>query len=264
MNQILIPILSFGVIGAVLGGVLAFAARFFAVDADPRIEQVLEKLPGANCGGCGFAGCSACAAAIVSGEAAVTACPGAASSAVADISAIMGVEAEEKINMKAFVNCSGTTECASFKFSFDGTKSCDSVNRIAGGDKSCEYACLGYGDCVLKCSFDAITIKDGIANINRNKCTGCGVCVNSCPKKVISLKPETVAVTVKCSSKDKGIDVKNKCSAGCIACRLCEKNCESGAITVENNLAVIDYNKCTGCGICAEKCPKKIIDILKK
>ncbi len=262
MDYILIPVLSFGVIGVVLGGVLAFAAKFFAVDADPRIEQVLDKLPGANCGGCGYAGCSACAEAIVKGEAPVNACPGASGGAVTEISAIMGVEPTETVSMKAFINCSGTSDCAVYKFSFDGTKSCDGVNRIAAGDKACVYACLGYGDCVSKCSFGAISIHNGVANINRDKCVGCGVCINTCPKKVISLKPETASVTVKCSSKDKGIEVKNKCSAGCIACRLCEKNCEAGAITVENNLAVIDYDKCTGCGICAEKCPKKIIEKL--
>ena len=257
--EILTPILVFGVIALIMGIVLGIASKLFAVDKDPKIALVAENLPGANCGGCGYAGCEACAVAIVKGEAPVDACPGCSSEAFAKICEIMGIEAKGKVEMAAFVNCCGNSENAVKKYHFDGTKTCSDVNVLNHGDKACIYACLGYGDCKAVCAFNAITIKDGIADIDRSKCVGCGMCEKACPKGIITLLPKNVNPVVKCSSKDKGIDVKDKCKVGCIACRICEKNCPNEAIKVVDNLAVIDYDKCTSCGICAEKCPKKII-----
>lgn len=257
--NIIIPVLLFGAIGLVVGVVLSVASKLFAVETDERIELISELLPGANCGGCGYAGCSACAAAIVSGEAPVNACPGCAN--VAEIAKIMGVEAIGSNPKKAYIACSGNAEKATKKYDFDGTMSCYDISQLKGGDKNCAYACLGYGDCVEKCAFGALSIKDGIASVNRAKCTGCGVCVSVCPKSVIKLLPENIKTFVACSSKDKGAALKDKCTAGCIGCKICEKNCEAGAISVIDNLAVVDFEKCTGCGICAEKCPKKIINL---
>lgn len=257
--NIIIPVLLFGAIGLIVGVVLSVASKLFAVETDERIEQISELLPGANCGGCGYAGCSACAAAIVAGQAPITACPGCSS--IEKIAEIMGVEAVGAQPKKAYVLCSGQTGKATKKYDFDGTMSCYSISQLKGGDKNCAYACLGYGDCVSKCSFGALSIEDGIVSVNRDKCTGCGVCSTICPKSVIKILPENIKAYVKCSSKDKGAALKDKCSVGCIGCKICEKNCEAEAIKVVDNLAVIDYEKCTGCGICAEKCPKKIIEL---
>lgn len=255
--DIIIPVLLFGAIGLAVGIILSVASKLFAVKTDERIDMIAELLPGANCGGCGYAGCSACAAAIVEGKAPVNACPGCSNTD--KIAEIMGVEATSREPQKAFVLCSGIKGVATKKYDFDGSLSCYDISQLKGGDKQCEYACLGYGDCVKKCAFNALSIEDGVAMVDENKCTGCGVCATVCPKSVIKIMPAKTGVFVKCSSKDKGAALKDKCSAGCIGCRICEKNCEAGAIAVTDNLAVIDVEKCTGCGVCTEKCPKKII-----
>lgn len=259
MDAILIPVISFGVIGLIVGVVLGIASKIFAIDSDPRIDQVAECLPGANCGGCGYAGCASLAKAIAEGEAPVDACPSLSNDGLKQISKIMGVEAVQKTPMAAFVRCNGTLEKANYQYYFDGTKTCKSVSQLNGGDKSCIYACLGYGDCVQKCQFGALSVQNGVAVVDKEKCTACGLCVKECPKKVIELMPKDLKYYVKCSSQDKGAVVKDKCSTGCIACKICEKNCPADAISVKDNLARIDQSKCIGCGICAEKCPKHII-----
>lgn len=256
---ILIPVAAFGTIGLVMGLVLAAASKVFSVEKDERIDKVLEKLPGANCGGCGYAGCSACAEAIVKGEAEINACPGNSQENVSLIAKIMGVREKTTEPKAAFVKCCGEYKNVNYGYFFDGTKSCNDVFKMRGGDKECVYSCLGYGDCLNACKFGAISLKDGIAAVDREKCVGCGMCRDVCPKQVIDILPKKAKVYVKCSSKEKGVLVKNKCSVGCIGCGLCSKNCPLDAINVIDNLAVIDYDKCRGCGLCAEKCPKKII-----
>lgn len=260
--QYIIPAIIFAIIGLVLGGMLAIAAKFFAVDSDPRIEEICGCLPGANCGGCGFAGCSACAAAIVSGQAPITACPGVPADSLKKMCAIMGIEAVEKEEMCAVVRCQGNMENAIYKYFFDGSKTCADIAALKGGDKMCSYACLGYGDCQNACEFGAITMENGIAKIDRNVCTGCGVCAKTCPRSVIELMPKTAKVQVLCKSKDKGAIMKANCSVGCIGCKICEKACPTQAISVTDNFATVDVQKCTGCGACVEKCPKKIIHLL--
>ncbi len=257
--EILTPILVFGIIALIMGIVLGVASKLFAVEKDPKIDEILENLSGANCGGCSYAGCSACAEAIAKGEAPVDACPGCSAESLANIAKIMGVESGAKVSKVAFINCCGTTENAVLKYSFDGTKSCSDVSALNGGDKACEYACLGYGDCAKACPYGAISTKNGIAEVNQEICIGCGLCSKACPRGIISILPKGTTPLVKCSSKNKGVEVKDKCKVGCIACRICEKNCPSEAIKVIDNLAVIDYDKCSSCGLCAEKCPKKII-----
>ena len=250
-----------GLVGILLGLFLGISGEKFKVEVDPKEEAVLAELPGNNCGGCGYAGCSGLAAAIAKGEAPVGQCPVGGDPVAAKIGAIMGVSAEAGVKKVAFVKCAGTCEKAKSNYEYTGVEDCASMAFVpAGGSKACKYGCLGYGSCVKACPFDAIHVEeDGIAHVDVKKCKACGKCVAACPKGLIELVPYDTKHVVKCSSKDKGKDVMAACSVGCIGCMLCQKNCPEGAITVVNNIAHIDQSKCTGCGICAQKCPKKII-----
>ena len=259
MTQIWIPIVIFAVLSTAMGLILAIASRVLAVKRDERIEQIEECLPGANCGGCGYAGCSALAEAIVRGDAKPSACAACSDEAREKMAAIMGVAAEKQVRMVAKVLCSGTTGCAKHRFDYSAVGDCHSAEVMAGGDKECAAGCIGLGSCAVKCAFDAISVKDGVAVVDREKCRGCGVCVAECPKKIIRLIPYDATYFVQCSTPNKGKTVTAVCNAGCIGCRMCTKVCEAGAIHMEGDMAVIDYEKCTGCGACAEKCPRKII-----
>ncbi|MBQ3115180.1 MAG: RnfABCDGE type electron transport complex subunit B [Clostridia bacterium] len=251
--------ITLGGIGLLCGLLLAVASKYLTVEVDERIEQINELLPGANCGGCGYAGCGAYATAVVEGNAPVDACVVCGNEVIKKISELIGVKAQGKEHKVAKVLCFGTTECAKNRYIYEGICDCDAAARLGGGFKACAYGCLGLGNCAKICPFDAIAIEDGVANVNPDKCTGCGKCTAVCPKNVIVLIPKTAKYYVSCASKNKGAEMKDKCSSGCIGCKICEKNCSAGAILVENNLAEIDYDKCTNCGLCAEKCPKKII-----
>lgn len=260
MSDILIPILVFAVLSAVMGLILAVASRVFAVEKDERVEQITECLPGANCGGCGYAGCAALAEAIVRGDAKTNACVAGGSASATQIGKIMGVDAAEAApRMVAKVLCSGTLECAHRRFVYSGIGDCHSAEVLAGGDKICAAGCIGLGSCALKCAFGALSVQNGVAVVDREKCTGCGMCVAECPKHIIRLIPYEARYVVQCASPEKGKFVRLACDAGCIGCRLCEKSCEVGAIAMRGDIAVIDYGKCTGCGVCAEKCPRHII-----
>ena len=173
----------------------------------------------------------------------------------------MGVEAGEFVKMTAFVKCAGTCEKAGDKFKYTGIESCvDAANVPGGGPKGCEYGCIGYGSCADVCPEDAISIINGVAYVDQEACVACGKCADICPKGLIELVPYDKKCRVQCSSRDFGKAVMSVCSAGCIGCRACEKACRLGAITVENNIAHIDYDKCVGCGLCAAKCPVHAID----
>lgn len=260
MSQIIIPALALGGVGLVLGAILALASKIFAVETDERAEKIEAVLPGANCGSCGFAGCSAYSKAISKDGAKINQCSPGGQKVADEIAKIMGVQAEKVEAKKAIVLCSGTNETASDKYIYSGEPDCVAAARTQGnGQKACEFGCLGFGTCAKKCQNGAITIENGIAVIDESKCGGCGECEAACPKKIIKIVTKKNKYIVKCKSCDKGALMKEKCSVGCIGCKICEKNCPSGAITVLNNCAVIDYEKCTDCGLCAEKCPRKII-----
>ncbi len=249
-----------GVTGLIIGVLLGIAAIKFHVETDSRVEAVRECLPGSNCGGCGFAGCDACAEAIVKGDAPINACAG---SCQGDIAAIMGAEAGEQVKKVAFVKCSGTCDKTSVKYRYQGIPDCRKLALIPGhGEKDCSFGCMGYGSCVSACKFDAIHIVNGVAVVDKEKCVGCSACTKVCPNHLIEIRPYDSKYAVACSSTLKGKDVKAKCTTGCIGCGICAKQCEFGAVTVENNIAHIDYEKCTGCGKCAEKCPQKVIVML--
>lgn len=260
MNNILTALICFASISAVLGLILAVASKIFDVKTDERIEKVTETLPGANCGGCGFAGCAALAEAIVKGEASITSCGSCSAEAIEKIAEILGQEKPDNhIRYRAQVMCSGTHELAVKKYVYQGVTDCISANKLSGGDKLCPNGCIGLGTCAAACKFDAIHIINGVAAVDYEKCTACGACVKSCPKQIIKLIPYDAKHWVGCSSADKGAVTKNYCSVGCIGCKICEKNCPTGAIKVENSIASIDYSKCDGCGLCESKCPRKII-----
>ncbi len=259
LKEILSPALIFALLGAVMGLLLAVASKLFFVKKDERIEKVVECLPGANCGGCGYAGCSALAEAIVKGEAKPTACSVTSPENSAKIADIMGLEATATVPMVASLMCSGKCGVAKKKFSYAGANDCVAAEKLGGGDKLCPRGCIGLGTCSVHCPFDAITVEDGIACVDENLCRGCGVCVSHCPKGVLKLVPKSAKVTVGCSSGDPGKIVRTYCEAGCIACKLCEKACEAGAIKLVGNVPVIDYEKCTSCGKCAEKCRRGVL-----
>jgi len=215
-----------------------------------------HPVDGSPCGEC------AVCKAIAAGEAPANACPVGGAPVAAKIGAIMGEEVGESVRMTAFVKCAGDCDKAKENYVYSGAMDCTAMNVVPnGGSKACTYGCMGYGSCVKACPFDAIHIVNGIAVVDKGKCKACGKCVAVCPRHLIEIIPYKSNYTVNCSSNDKGKDVMSACSVGCIGCMLCTKQCEFGAITVENNIAHIDYSKCTGCGKCAEKCPKKIIHL---
>ena len=259
MSQIIPAVLTVGGTGLVFGCILAFASFIFKVEEDERTELIVKVLPGANCGGCGYAGCAAYAAAIVEGKAPLNACGVGKEAVSKKIAEIMGAEAESAEPLVASVMCVGTCDLAKEKYEDDGLADCVSANKLAGGAKACRNGCLGLGSCAKVCPFGAISVSDGVAVVDKEKCTACGKCVSTCPKHIIKLIPQKSKYVVKCSSTAAGAQTIKACSAGCIGCKMCEKNCPKSAVKVENNLAEIDYSICVGCGICAEKCPKKII-----
>lgn len=250
----ILPILIFAALGVAAGVLLTYASKVFAVKADERLEALGEALPQINCGACGYSGCGDYAVAILDGAPTNLCKPGGDKAAV-KISEIMGVDFEDVIEEVAFVRCAGTCDATSRKYVFDGTQTCVASNRFYNGSKVCTNSCLGFGDCVRVCPNDAIYIKDGIAVVDSNLCVACGLCVKECPNHLIVMKPATQKIYVVCSSTAIGKVTKAVCTVGCIGCKICEKKCPSGAITVNNNLATIDYTKCTQCGICVTACP---------
>ena len=263
IQAIIIAVIVIGVLGLVLGLFLGFSAKAFHVETDPREEKIAATLPGNNCGGCGYPGCSGLAAAIAAGEAPVNGCPVGGEAVAAKVAEIMGVEAGAGTKMVAFVKCIGDCTKAQKKYEYTGEQDCRMVTFLpGGGDKACSYGCMGYGSCVKECPFDAIHIRNGIAVVDKEACKACGKCIAACPKKLIELIPYDAAYAVACSSKEKGPEVMKNCKTGCIGCGICKKNCPTEAVEVENFLAHIDPEKCEKCGACAEKCPKKVIEKL--
>lgn len=261
MKTVFVTVLIFAGLGAAFGALLAVASKIFAVKTDERVPQISEKLPGANCGGCGYSGCAALADAIVRGDARPDACNVCGADTAREIAAIMGEEIGDTVRMRAVVKCLGAGDAARKKYIYGGADDCVSASQLAGGDKLCGSGCIGLGSCVAACAFGAISVKNGVVSVDGTKCSGCGSCVAVCPKNVIELIPRDSKYYVGCASTERGAVTAGQCRVGCIGCRICKKICEVGAIKVEGNLASIDHTKCTSCGRCAEKCPRKIIVI---
>ena len=257
--NIVYAVVVLGVLGAVFGLVLAIASKVFEVKKDPREEAILSHLAGANCGGCGYPGCGGCAAAILAGDAPVTACAPAGAENAAAIAEIMGMSAPTGERQVAFVRCNGGTN-AKKRYEYIGVQDCISATKVAGSPLECNFGCLGFGSCVKACQFGAISIgENGCAVVDPEKCTNCGACMKACPRKIITSVPVSKKVHVLCANQDKGKAAMSVCSNSCIGCGLCQKECKKDAIHVVNGVAVIDYEKCVGCKLCTKVCPRDAI-----
>lgn len=261
MNSILFAVLVLGVLGAVFGAVLSFASKIFYVEVDPKQADIRKCLAGANCGGCGFPGCDGYAAAVAAGKAPPNKCVAGGAETAAKVAEIMGVAGGEAEKYYAFVPCSGKEDHCEKRFNYTGPEDCRAAMLFGGkSNKTCTFACIGLGNCVKVCKFDAMHIVEGVAKVDRNHCVGCGACADECPKSIIKMLPESQKIMPACSSHDKGVKVTKICDFGCIGCMRCQRECEQSAITVVDFLAVIDKQKCTNCGHCAEICPRHIIE----
>ena len=255
--MILIAIISLGVIGIIGALLLYWASKKFEVHEDPRIGQVQSVLPGANCGGCGYPGCAGFAGACVKADSLEgMLCPVGGAPVMAKIATILGKEAAAAEPKVAVVRCNGTCQARPKTNKYDGVKSCAIASALYGGETGCTFGCLGYGDCVKACNFDAIHInpETGLPEVDEDKCTACGACAKACPKNVIELRkkgPKSRRIFVSCVNKDKGAVARKACANACIGCGKCAKECPFEAITVENN----DYTKCRMCRKCVAVCP---------
>lgn len=261
LPNILIPVGIFVGLGLISGVLLSIFSKIFAVKIDERITKVREVLPGLNCGVCGFSGCDSYAKEIVNNGVEANKCIPGGDSTSKKISEILEINYQNVTEAIAYVKCDGKIpKATNDSYTYQGEPTCAACDMYYKGKGLCDFGCIGYGDCIKSCSFDAIKIIDGIAEIDPETCKGCSMCVATCPKNLIEIRDAVHKVYVRCSSCDKGKITIDKCNNGCIGCKKCEKVCPSDAITVENGLASIDYNKCTSCGLCVKACPKNCIE----
>lgn len=261
-QTILVPALIVGGVGLAFGIILAYSSKAFAVKVDERIVKVKAALPGVNCGACGQTGCESFAEAVVAGRVKVDGCPVGGEKVARKVAAVLGQEITNTASFVARVACGGLNGCSRQKFNYEGIKSCTAAAALHNGPKACSFGCLGFGDCVEACPFNAIVIIDGVAKIYEDNCKSCEKCVVACPKKLISMVPRGKNYLVACKSTQKGPVVKKNCDTGCIGCTKCVKVCPASAISFANNLAKIDPLLCTNCGECVKSCPTNtIVDV---
>ena len=261
MNTILIAVVALGVIALLLALVLYGASRKFAVHEDPRIARVAEVLPQANCGGCGFPGCSGFAAACVqAGSLEGKRCPVGGQAVMDRVAAILGLEAEHADPLVATVRCSGTCEARPRANVYDGARSCAILSSLCEGETACAYGCLGCGDCAAACTFGGLRMSPatGLPEVDASACTACGACVRACPRGIIELRPRGGAAVL-CVNRDKGGVARKACASACIGCGKCVKACPSGAVVLADHLAHVDPRQCEACGRCVEACPQGVI-----
>ena len=264
MNSILSAVIVLGVIALVAAVILYACSKKFAVKEDPRIGQVSALLPQANCGGCGFPGCSGMASALVKGADAGSLdglfCPVGGQEVMSQVADLLGMAVANTDPMVAVVRCNGTCEHRPRIAQYDGLRTCAAMNSTGAGETGCGFGCLGCGDCVAACQFDAIHMNEetGLPEVDEEKCIACGACTKACPRHIIELRkkgPKGRRVYVQCVNKDKGAVAKKSCEVACIGCGKCQKVCKFDAITIENNLSYIDFNKCRMCTKCVDECP---------
>jgi len=253
------------VLSMALGIALGFFQDFFHVDTDPLAGQVRAALPGANCGACGFPGCDGYAAAVASRSTEVTRCSPGGKTVAAALGAIMGVSASAE-DIVPVLACQGTRDKAPLKGDYVGVQSCRAAKIAVGGTKLCAWGCLGFGDCVAACQFDAIHMQDdGLPHVDYDKCVGCGLCIAACPQGILLKVPkDRIGSVVVCSNHNPiKANVMKTCKVGCIKCEICVKNCPEQCITMVNGIPQVDYAKCTSCGVCVAKCPTKVFKMLE-
>ena len=249
------------IIGLICGIVLAIASTGMAVPKDQKEADIREMLPGANCGACGFSGCDGYAAALAKGEAKPGLCaPGGAAvaKAIGDYLGT-GADVEEQV---AVVQCMGNFDNCPDKVQYEGIEHCSAANLVAGGSSSCSYGCMGLGDCVEACKYDAIQVCNGAAVVDVTHCVGCTMCAQACPRHLIKMVPKKRQAVNRCSNCDKGAATVKVCKVGCIGCGKCVKKCPKGAITIENFNATVDPTKCVGCGLCTKECPRGCLTMM--
>lgn len=242
-----------------IGILILVVGKVFKVNVDEKITKILDNLAGANCGGCGCSGCSGFAAKLADGSGNLADCHVTSPEKKAEIAKLLGIELKDEEPTVAVVHCNGGIENCADKFEYKGNPTCAAANSLLGGNKACSYACLDCGDCKAVCPENAIEVTGRLAKVDPDRCISCGACITACPKGIIDRIPSSAPVYVACSSNCKGKEVMGVCKVGCIACGICAKVCPHGAITMKDNLPVIDYSKCTGCLTCVEKCPRHII-----
>jgi len=263
----LVAVISLAVMGGIFGIVLGIAGKKFAVEVDPRVEELIALMPGANCGACGMAGCAAFAEAVVAGEANPKLCFPGGASLYEKIAVVMGTDVSSYEERKtARLLCQGGFEQAKMLYEYKGVHDCHLALANFRGPKACNFGCVRMGNCFRVCQFGAIEMgADGLPVIDPYKCTGCKKCVLECPQQILQMVGVSHLVTVRCINLEKGKAARGICTTACIKCRLCEKNCPEDAVHVEplsfGSVAVVDYSLCTNCGICAAKCPTKAIQI---
>ncbi len=261
MTGIILTVVILAVLGLLLGILLSVISIIMAVEKDETAEKLEEILPGANCGSCGFSGCSGYASALAKGETKETAlCSPGGADVSKKISEALGVSGGEFVRRSAVVRCRGSWDVTSMAMEYRGIESCYASNQLFKGLGACSYGCIGFGDCKAVCEYDAISVNNGVAKIDVKKCVACGKCVKACPKGIIELVPSAEEDrTVLCMNSDKGALTRKICEVGCIGCGKCMKACEYGAVKVEHFIAKIDYDKCIGCGKCESECPRGCI-----
>lgn len=256
----MIPVVLVVVVGLIAGIILTIAAKVFFVPVDETVAKIREALPGANCGACGFAGCDDYAAALGADRSlSPSLCPPGGAAAAAAVAAALGVEATAAEPKVAFVKCKGSNEATKQIMEYKSVQTCAAAKNFYGGNWACSQGCMGLGDCVSACAYDAIKICEGVAVVDREACVGCGMCAKVCPNNVIVIGEKKKLVYVACNSTAPGAKARKACTVACIGCKKCEKSCKFEAITIENNLAKIDFDKCKNCGLCEKECPTKAI-----
>lgn len=266
MNTILYTVIVALVIAFLLGTLLGLFKKLFHVDVDPKVQKVRDALSGANCGGCGMAGCDAFAEAVVKGKAETNGCVAGGADTASKIAEILG-KAGVSVNPKvAIVACQGDKNCALDKGIYNGVKTCKAAQLVMNGTKKCAFGCIGYGDCVAECPFDALSLgENNLPVVDYRKCIGCGKCVKACPKHLISLyNVETKGSIALCANhSDNKPQIRKDCTKGCFKCGLCAKKCPENAIDVSSGIPVVDYSKCSSCGECIAVCPDKVLSLFQ-
>jgi len=264
MNTIIITLIVSFSLAFILGILLGFFKKVFSVPVDSRIQEIRNVLSGGNCGACGYPGCDAFAKAVAEGKAPITGCAAGGETVAKLLGNIMGVNASatKKLSILA---CQGSKEHTQLRGIYNGVKTCKAAKISINGTKMCQFGCIGFGDCVQVCSFDALFMgDDGLPHVDLKKCTGCGMCANICPQNLFKLVGENTKGSIPlCSNTSNSKTILKQCKKGCIKCGKCVRSCKYEAISLVNNIPVIDYEKCTSCGDCVKECPTKVLTLIE-